>query len=133
MPAPTISESEWVIATIVWDEPGLTATEIADRLPSDTCWKLKTVNTFLSRLVAKGVLEAGLDGRAYRYNALISREQCMRGEGESFLKRIFGGAVAPMLAHFVESSDLSAEEISELRRLLQRKASHSNPSRNKPQ
>ena len=131
MSIPTISDSEWIIATVIWEEPGLTASEIAERLPRETRWKLKTVNTFLARLVAKGVIEAELDGRAYRYRALISREQCVRGEGESFLRRVFGGAVAPMLAHFVESSDLSAEEIAELRKMLHRKA---NPpaSGNKP-
>jgi BlaI family penicillinase repressor len=131
MPIPTISESEWVVASIVWERTDLTASEIAERLPRDTRWKLKTVNTFLARLVAKGVLEANLDGRAFRYRALISKEQCVRGEGESFLRRVFGGAVAPMLAHFVESSDLNAEEIAELRRMLQRKA-NSNPSGTKP-
>lgn len=118
---PTISESEWTIASVVWDEGGLTAAEIAERLPRNVKWKLKTVNTFLARLVSKGVLTVEPDGRAYRYRAKIPRERCVKAESASFLKRVFGGAVAPMLMHFCETADLSDEEIAELRRILNRK------------
>lgn len=118
---PSISESEWTIASVIWAEDRLTAAEIAERLPKDVQWKLKTVNTFLARLVSKGVLSVELDGRAYRYHAKIPRERCVRAESESFLKRVFGGAAAPMLMHFCETADLNEEEIAELRRILNRK------------
>lgn len=118
---PGISESEWLVAGIVWDHAGLTAADIAARLPASAKWKLKTVNTFLSRLVAKGVLRAERDGRAFRYHARIPRERCVRSEGDSFLRRVFGGAVAPLLAHFCEVGDLSDDEIAELRRILNEK------------
>src|SRR5688572_17355346 len=94
---PSISESEWTVASVIWAEDRLTAAEIAERLPGNVQWKLKTVNTFLARLVSKGVLSVELDGRAYRYHAKIPRERCVRAESESFLKRVFGGAAAPML------------------------------------
>ncbi len=133
---PSISESEWIVASIVWTEGALTAGEIAERLPRKVRWKPKTVNTFLARLVAKGVLAVELDGRAYRYRARIRRERCVRAESESFLRRVFGGAAAPMLAHFCETANLTDEEIAELRRILNRKSpapSHaSNSSRRSP-
>ncbi|CAN5812507.1 BlaI/MecI/CopY family transcriptional regulator [soil metagenome] len=119
-PAPSISDSEWVVASVVWEQGGLTATQIAERLT--TKWKLKTVNTFLTRLVGKGVLLAEREGRAFRYAARIPKEQCVRAESESFVKRVFGGAVAPMLAHFCEATDLTEAEVDELRQILNRKA-----------
>lgn len=128
---PSISESEWLVAEVVWNHPDLTAAEIAARLPATAKWKLKTVNTFLARLVAKGVLRPARDGRAYRYHARIPREQCVRSEGDSFLRRVFGGAVAPMLAHFCEVADLSEQEIADLRRILNKKSSReSSPGKN---
>jgi BlaI family transcriptional regulator, penicillinase repressor len=127
-PPPSISGSEWLVASVVWDHDGLTAAEIAERLPATASWKLKTVNTFLARLVAKGVLAVERDGRAFRYRARIPREQCVRAESASFLQRVFGGAVAPMLAHFCDDADLSDADIAELRRILNRKAPSSRQS-----
>lgn len=121
MTAPGISESEWVVASIVWEEEGLTATEVAARLAADVKWKPKTVNTFLARLVSKGVLATKRDGRAYRFHAKIPREQCVRAESKSFLKRVFGGAVEPLLMHFCETTELTGDEIENLRRLLNKK------------
>jgi BlaI family penicillinase repressor len=39
-------------------------------------------------------------------------------ESESFLDRVFGGSLHPMLAHFVGTKKLSPAEITELKRLL---------------
>ncbi len=121
MNAPSISESEWLVASVIWSEEGLTASEVAARLADRTAWKQKTVNTFLARLVTKGVLFTRPEGRAFRYFPKIPREHCVRRESESFLQRVFGGAVAPMLAHFCETNDLSDEEVARLRKILKRK------------
>jgi BlaI family penicillinase repressor len=57
----------------------------------------------------------------------------VRAESDSFLQRVFGGAVAPLLAHFCEAADLSEEEIAELRRILKEKAPASpSPRAKKP-
>ena len=32
---PRISESEWVVANIVWDQPRITSAEVLERLPDD--------------------------------------------------------------------------------------------------
>jgi BlaI family penicillinase repressor len=121
MTPPSISESEWLVASVIWAEEGLTAAEVGARLEGRADWKQKTVNTFLARLVAKGVLFTRPEGRAFRYFPKIPREQCVRQESESFLQRVFGGAVAPMLAHFCETADLSDEEVARLRKILNRK------------
>jgi BlaI family penicillinase repressor len=119
--SPNISDSEWLVATVVWNEDGLTSAQIAERLT--TSWKLKTINTFLTRLVNKGVLTTVRDGRAFRYSARVPRDQCVQAESKSFLQRVFGGSVAPLLAHFCEETELNDAEIAELRQILRRKTS----------
>ena len=90
-------------------------------LESGKNWHPKTVNTFLTRLVEKKIVRVRREGRSNVYAPMKSREQCIRAEGESFLRRVFRGASGPMLLHFVERADLSAEEIRELERLLKQK------------
>ena len=84
----------------------------------DPTWHPKTVKTFLSRLVRKKALGFRKEGRAYLYRPLVEEKDCVDAASESFLERVFGGSLKPMLAHFVERKKLSEEEIRELRRLL---------------
>lgn len=42
-------------------------------------------------------------------------------ESASFIERVFGGETTPALLHFVRSTKLTADQIDELRRLLDEK------------
>lgn len=117
---PKISDAEWEVMKVVWDHAPMAATEVLERLPHDQ-WKQKTVNTFLARLEAKGVVESHREGRANVYKALLSESECRRVEGSHFLSKVFRGKVAPMMLHFIENEELSNEELQELRKLLERK------------
>ena len=119
--APKISSSEWEVMNVVWDRSPLTAAEVFEGLPADHGWAQKTVNTFLARLVGKGALKASKPGKALIYEPRVSRNQCIRAEGETFLQRVFQGATGPLVLHFCEHADLSAEEIQELENLLKSK------------
>ena len=116
-----ISPAEWEVLNVLWDRAPATAAEVFDALPRDKEWHTKTVNTFLARLVEKGVLQVRRDGRSNIYIPRKTREQCVEAEGESFLNRVFRGAFGPMLLHFVEKAELSPAEIRELERLLREK------------
>jgi BlaI family penicillinase repressor len=119
---PRISEAEWDVMRVLWNRPGLFAQEVAARIPGERNWSDRTVKTLLGRLVKKGALDFEVEGKRYRYRPALTREECVRAASRSFLERVFGGAVSPMLATFVReglrAGKLSEEEIAELRRLL---------------
>jgi BlaI family transcriptional regulator, penicillinase repressor len=118
---PRISAAEWEVMNVVWARQPLTATQVFDALPPQHGWKQKTVNTFLTRLAAKGVLAAAKEGKAFVYSARNTRDECVRNEGESFLHRVFQGAAGDLMLHFCERADLSPDEIRELEQLLKAK------------
>jgi BlaI family penicillinase repressor len=121
---PRISETEWEVMRIVWAKAPCTAGEvIAALVRADPSWHPKTVKTFLNRLAGKKALGFQKEGRAYLYRPLVTEDECVSAASETFLKRVFGGALKPMLAHFVERRRLSAEEIRELKKLLKQKES----------
>jgi len=116
---PRISETEWEVMNIVWSRAPCSAGEIIAALQqADATWHPRTAKAFLNRLVKKKVLGFSKEGRAYVYLPLIRREECIDAASESFLGRVFGGSLKPMLAHFVQREKLSPDEIRELRRLL---------------
>jgi hypothetical protein len=60
------------------------------------------------------------EDRRHLYRAKVRRDECIRRESRSFLSRVFNGAVAPALLHFLEDARLSSSEISSLREVLRR-------------
>lgn len=118
---PRISSAEWDVMSVVWDRAPVTATEVFEALPVDRGWKQKTVNTFLTRLVEKGVLKVDKREKAFVYTARVPREKCVQSESESFLQRVFRGATGDLVKHFCAKADLSEEEIRELEQLLKTK------------
>lgn len=118
---PRISESEWLVMKAIWDENPITSNRIVEVLSGSTPWKPKTIKTLLNRLEKKGAVGHENEGRNYLYYPLIEEQVLVRAESKSFLKRVFRGAVKPMIATMVESEDLSEEEIEELKRLLSKK------------
>lgn len=117
-----ISPAEWEVLNALWDRSPATIPEVCEALAGEQNWHSKTVGTFLTRLVDKGIVNVRREGKVNLYSPLKSREECVAEESESFLQRVFRGATAPLLAHFCESADLSDEEISELQKLLKRRS-----------
>ncbi len=116
---PRISETEWEVMKVVWTQTPCSAGQVIEALTRrDPTWHPKTVKAFLSRLVRKKALGFRKEGRAYFYRPLVEEKDCVDAASESFLERVFGGSLKPMLAHFVERKKLSEEEIRELRRVL---------------
>jgi BlaI family penicillinase repressor len=116
-----ISEGEWIIMQALWTSAPLTAEQVVKAVESKVAWKEATIKTMLNRLVRKGVLRFEMQGKRYLYRPAVSRETCVRGESRLFANRIFGGVMGAMIAHFVERSHLTPEEISQLRQLLDKK------------
>ena len=83
-----------------------------------------TIRTLLARLVEKGALEYEVDGPRYIYRAAVSRGQCVRQKGRTFLEKTFGGDVGALLAHFVTEASLDQDlAIDQLHQLLDEKKS----------
>src|SRR3974390_919290 len=112
---PRIAETEVEVMNVVWSQAPCSAGAIIEALlRTDASWHPRTVKAFLNRLVKKKVLGFSKEGRAYAYRPLVRREECVDAASESFLERVFGGSLKPMLVHFVRREKLSPEEIREL-------------------
>ena len=116
-----ISESEWQVMELLWEKAPQLGSEIVNELAPRHDWSGNTVKTLLNRLVKKGALRFKEEGRAYLYQPAVQQTQCVREESRRFMDRVFGGSAAPLLMHFIEDAELNADEIKELKRLLDRK------------
>ncbi|MBB6673691.1 BlaI/MecI/CopY family transcriptional regulator [Cohnella nanjingensis] len=119
---PRISDAEWEVMKVLWSSPvPLAASEVVQTLEHSKAWNPKTVRTLINRLVEKQALGFDPDGRTYRYYPLAKEEDCVRSETSSLLKRIYGGAMKPMLVNFLKDERLSKEDIAELQAILEQR------------
>ncbi len=127
---PKITETEWEIMRVVWARHPIAASEIIDQLLAiDPTWHPKTTRALLNRLVLKKVLDYEPRGRVYVYEPLFSERECVAAASESFLERVFGGSLKPMLAFFVEQRRITKKDLKELNDLLE--GSTKAPGRNR--
>lgn len=113
-----ISDAESRVMEVLWRQSPQSAEEIVATLQRDTAWHEKTIKTLLNRLLGKRAVSAQKDGRRYLYAPRLRREDWQQQESRSLLDRVFGGRVAPLLAHFSQHEKLSAKDIAELRKLI---------------
>ncbi|MHB8521093.1 MAG: BlaI/MecI/CopY family transcriptional regulator [Limisphaerales bacterium] len=115
---PQISDAEWVVMKVVWNQAPITANQVVAALERRTDWKPKTIQTLLRRLVLKGALAFEKQGREYLFEPRVDAVACVRAASRSFLRRFFDGEVAPFLACFLEQEKLTPKEVQELKEIL---------------
>jgi BlaI family penicillinase repressor len=113
-----ISDAESRVMEVLWQQAPQASEDIVAALLEPTGWHEKTIRTLLNRLLGKGAVSAQKDGRRYLYSPLLQREQWQQQESRSLLDRVFGGKVAPLLAHFSHHEKLSTKDVAELRKLI---------------
>ena len=114
-----ISEAESHVMDVLWRAATpIYADDVIAALVSEQSWQEATIKTLLNRLLKKGALAATKDGRRYLYKAVLKREQWVSSESAGMLERLFGGRVAPLVAHFGKHRKLSADDIAELKKLI---------------
>lgn len=119
---PRISNAEWAIMKQLWAQHPQTANKLAESLCRERDWKPKTVKTLINRLLAKEVIGFTKKGREYYYFPKVQEDTCIQQASHSFLHRVFDGAVKPMLASLIENESLSAQDIRDLKKILNQKA-----------
>ncbi len=118
MASVVISDAEWQVMNVIWAGQPMAAQEVIAALEGEADWAPATIKTMLHRLVAKEVLTYDTQGNRYVYRSRVRRADCVRAASKSFLERVFDGEAAPLLSHFLKASKLSAEEVRDLRRIL---------------
>lgn len=114
----SISEAESAVMQVLWAHHPLSAEDIVAALGDARQWQEATVKTLLNRLLNKGAVAAVRDGRRYLYSPVLQRDAYVHEQSKDLLDRLFGGKLAPLVAHFSAHEKLSRKDIAELKRLI---------------
>ena len=102
----------------LWSQGPLTAEEIVQTVGPAQQWGEATVKTLINRLLKKKALASERSGGRALYRPLVTREAYVTGESQGLLDRLFGGQIAPLVAHYAQHRALSSEEVARLKALI---------------
>lgn len=106
--------AEEIFAGIIWDNEPLTSNELSKLSEQVLGWRKTTSFTVLKRLCNKGIFQ----NNKGTVTSLISRQDYISSQSEQFVEHTFNGSLPAFLAAFTSRKKLSAEEIAEIRRMI---------------
>ena len=109
-----LGEIESRFADIIWENEPLSSSELAKRSEALLNWKKTTSYTVLKRLCDKGIFQ-NVKGVV---TSLISKQELFAMQSEHFVEDTFDGSLPAFVAAFTTRKRLSAEEIADLRRII---------------
>jgi len=124
MASPKLSRLELQIMDALWTHGVSSVREIQERFPEKNRPAYTTVQTMVYRLEGKkAIRRVKKIGNAHIFEAAISRNAAQRRLIDDLLS-FFGGRSQPVMAHLIESGNLTLEDVKEaeltLRRLSKR-------------
>jgi predicted transcriptional regulator len=113
-PTPTLTPQELEIMKAVWSRGHATVRDVYEALLEERKIAYTTVMTMMNVLERKGHLRKKAEGRSFLYRPTRPRRQVVGSMVREFVRRVFGGSAAPLLAHLVDEERLTPEELSAL-------------------
>ena len=116
-----LGELQSAVMNVVWELGEATVGQVRDRLAVDRELAYTTVLSVMQKLEKAGWLKHRTDGRSYVYKPRRSRSDAGRNALRGFTERMFGGDPLVLFEHLLEDERLTAAELSELRKMIERR------------
>jgi predicted transcriptional regulator len=113
-----ISGAESQVMEALWRQGPLTPEGVVAQVGEAHDWAPGTVKTLITRLLKKGAIAGAREAGGYLYRPLVSRDDYVQSESQNLVDRLFGGEVAPLVAHFAQHRSLTAKDVKLLKDLI---------------
>jgi predicted transcriptional regulator len=114
---PTAGELE--ILKVVWDQGPCTVRDVWNVLSRRRDRAYTSVMTLLNVMTQKGLVSRRPQGRAFLYHANRPRESTLGRMVKHLLGSAFDGSASSLVAHVLDQSKPSAEELDEIRKAIE--------------
>ncbi len=113
-----LTEAEWKIMELLWDEKSLTTMEIIKEMNELHGWAKSTVITVLNRMTRKGSILYEKEGKTKKYTSAITRQEAKLQETKSFLEKFYDGNIGLLISNLVSEEALNKEQIEEIQKII---------------
>jgi len=102
-------------ADLIWAREPISSADLVKLCEEAFSWKKSTTYTVLKRLCDKGIFK----NEKGTVTGLLTREEFYARQSERFVAEQFHGSLPAFLAAFTSRKQLSPEEVSALRRMIE--------------
>lgn len=120
-PLDDLGELQRTVLETVWELSEASVHEVRERLNRTKQLAYTTVLSAMQKLEKAGWLDHRAEGKSYVYFATQTREQAGAGSVRRLVKRLFDGDALAMFGHLIRTSDLTEEDLQELRKMINEK------------
>ena len=107
-------ESEYRFCLILWEHEPVKSTELVKLCEEQLGWKKATTYTVIKRLAERGVLK----NENAVVSSLVSKDEIQASEIDELVEKTFEGSLPSFIAAFTKHKKLSAEEVQEIRKMI---------------
>ena len=119
MTLPAVSDAELAVLQLLWDHGRLTVRQMTEQLyPKQSASDRATVQKLVARLEEKGLVDRDRSLFVHTLFATVDRNEFAGQRLAETAEKLTRGSLKPLLAHLVETDQLSPEEQDEIRKLL---------------
>ena len=104
---------------VIWERDRATARQITDAPNADQPIAHSTVQTLLRGLEVKHAIAHEIEGRTFVFYPLVREGHVARSVTRELVDRVFGGSVSNLVAYLLKNENVSADELQEIRRMIQ--------------
>lgn len=116
-----LSDIEWKIMKAVWDKGEAPVKEIWQIAFPEQEKAYTTIQTYMDRMVDKGLLKKRKLGLVNFYTAQMEESTLTKKATDNLAKRVFDGKVGRLAAFLMKSYDISDKELEEIKKLINEK------------
>ena len=110
-----LSESEYRMMDIIWDNAPVESGKLVKLCESKLSWKKSTTYTMLKKVCDKGIVK-NVDSLV---SVIVPRDEVLSQESEHVVTRSFGGSLPAFVNAFLGNGKLSKEDADELISLIE--------------
>lgn len=114
----TPTDGELEILRVLWDRGPCSLGDVCTVLREARDVAATTVATMLRLMSDKGLVQRKGEGRTARWTATVTHAAAARSMVGKLVDGIFAGSAQRLVAHLVEGGQLTADELAELRALI---------------
>lgn len=117
-PSSQPTEVELQILRILWDDGSSIARHIHESLQVFKQTTYSTTVKMLSVMLDKGLLKRDDEAKPQIYRAAVPRGRTQKQMLSDLIEKVYDGSAATLMLHALSSNKASADDIAEIRRLL---------------